>query len=156
MTNPPLVTQREYEALVRRLLLLEQRVGRVEVLERIATVPATSYTPTYSGATTAGTTTYTTQTGSYIQLGPLTLVWGQVIWTAATGTGNAQISLPITPTVISTLGNVRSNNVTFAAGAPEILTSGAFVQFRSPTTNAATTPIAVEAAGDLLFAIAYV
>lgn len=152
----PLVTQRDYEALVRRLLALEKRIGRIEVLERLLTVPATSYTPTYSGATTTGVTTYTTQTGSYIQLGPLTLVWGQVIWTTATGTGNAQISIPITPTVQSTLGNVRSNLVTFAAGAPEILTVGAFVQFRSPASNLATTPVAVEAAGDFFFAIAFV
>lgn len=116
---------------------------------------ANSYTPVYSGATTAGVTTHTTQTGSWVRLGSLVLVWGQVIWTAATGTGNAQISLPFTPSVTSTLGNVRSNNVTFAAGAPEILTVGAFVQFRSPTTNAATTPVAVEAAGDLVFAVAF-
>lgn len=119
-------------------------------------VDTTSYTPTYTGASTAGVTTYTTQTGSYVRLGSLVLVWGNVAWTNATGTGNAQISLPLTPAVASTLGNVRSNLVTFAAGAPEVLTSGAFLQLRSPATNAATTPVAIEVAGDLLFAVAFV
>lgn len=117
---------------------------------------AGTYVPTYTGTTTAGVTTYTTQAGSYIRLGTLVLVWGQVVWTAATGTGNAQISLPSTPSVVSTLGNVRCSTVTFAAGAPEILTSGAFFQLRSPTTNAATTPVAIEAAGDIIFSLAYI
>lgn len=154
MTAPPLVTQHHLEELVRRLLVLEKRVGRVEVREATQQIPST-YVPTYGGATAAGITTYTTQVGSYLVMGWLTLVWGQVVWTAASGTGNAQISLPSIPSVISTLGNVRSQAVTFAAGAPEVLTSGGFLQLRSPATNAATTPVAVEAAGDLIFAIAY-
>ncbi len=150
-----LVTQGQLEGLLQRLRALETRVGRIEVRESPLTVPTTAYTPVYSGATTPGITTHTIQTGSWIQIGPLVVVWGQVAWTAATGTGNAQISLPSTPTVTSPRGNVRTSSVTFAAGAPEILTVGAFVQLRSPTTNAATTPVAVEAAGDLFFAIAY-
>lgn len=138
--------QRQLFEIVTRLERLEKPdVGGVTV----------SYTPAYSGATTAGVTTHTTQTGNYIRLGNLLLVWGQVVWTAATGTGNAQISLPLAPSVASTLGNVRSQAVTFAAGAPEVLIVGTSIQLRSPTTNAATTPVAVEAAGDLIFAIAY-
>lgn len=114
-----------------------------------------TYTPTYLGATTPGTTTYTTQSGTYLRIGRLVLVWGQVVWTAATGTGNAQISLPFTPAVTSVLGNFRCQAVTFAAGAPEPLIVGGALELRSPATNAATTPIAVEAAGDIVFSIAY-
>lgn len=55
----PLVTQREYEALVRRLMLLEQRVGRVEVRER-GDYSFGSFAPTLVGAGTAGTFTYAT------------------------------------------------------------------------------------------------
>lgn len=119
-------------------------------------VDATSYTPAYSGAATAGVTTHSVQTGSWVRLGNLVLVWGQVVWTAATGTGNAQVSLPSSASVVSTLGNVRCSTVTFAAGAPEILASGAFFQLRSPATNAATTPVAVEAAGDIVFGVAFI
>ncbi len=136
---------------------LKNILSRLDLLEAMAHIlyAKASYTPAYSGATTAGVTTHSAQSGYYIRLGNLMLVWGQVVWTAATGTGNAQVSLPSLPAVISTLGNVRCSTVTFAAGAPEILTSGVFFQLRSPTTNAATTPVAVEAAGDIIFGLAY-
>lgn len=57
---------------------------------------AATYAPDYYGATTAGATTYTTQTGSYVRIGSVVHVWGYLVWTAATGTGNARISLPFT------------------------------------------------------------
>lgn len=140
--------------LIRRMKSFDRRIGRAETKAPIFQATNT-YVPTYGGGVTAGVTTYTTQTGAYVQIGPLVFVWGQVVWTAATGTGNAQISLPITPSVVSVLGNVRCQAVTFAAGAPEPLIVGSFLELRSPASNAATTPVAVEAAGDIIFSIAY-
>jgi hypothetical protein len=51
----------------------------------------TSWTPTLTGGTVAGATTYTSQLGTYIRIGSLVWVWGNITITAATGTGNAVI-----------------------------------------------------------------
>ena len=56
-----------------------------------------TWTPTLYGATTAGTTTYTAQTGNYFRLGSLVFVDARIIWTNATGTGSARCGgLPFT------------------------------------------------------------
>ena len=56
-----------------------------------------TWTPTLAGDGTAGTTTYTTQVGYYTIIGNLVYVEGQMVITAATGTGNAIIGgLPFT------------------------------------------------------------
>jgi len=49
------------------------------------------WTPTLYGATTAGTTTYTTQTGNYEKIGGLVYVSFVLAWTNLTGTGGARI-----------------------------------------------------------------
>lgn len=59
-----------------------------------STIPytsAASWTPTLYGGTTAGTTTYTTQTGSYTEIGALVILIGTITITAATGTGDIVI-----------------------------------------------------------------
>src|SRR5262245_48178750 len=53
-----------------------------------------TWTVTYVGGTTAGVTTYSLQDGKYIRIGSLVIFTGAVVWTAATGTGDARISLP--------------------------------------------------------------
>lgn len=50
-----------------------------------------SWTPTVFGATSAGTTTYTAQNGSYSREGRLVTVSFEVSWSAASGTGNMKI-----------------------------------------------------------------
>lgn len=150
-----LVTQAQLEGLLRRLRLLEQRIGRTEVIER----PGVSgtYTPTYLGATTAGATTYTTQDGFWTRVGNIIFFNGRVIWTAATGTGSAIVSLPFTSQ--NTTGmryaiNVFVTNVTFANGSVQatIGPNAAVFSMASPATNAASTTLTVEAAGDIIFA----
>lgn len=60
-------------------------------------ISPTSWTPTLVGQSTAGTTTYSSQLGSYVRIGSLVWLWGNITITAATGTGNAVIGgLPIT------------------------------------------------------------
>ena len=62
-----------------------------------------TWTPTYFGASTAGTSTYTQQTGIYTKVGRLVTVTGRVGVSAATGTGQLRIGgLPFTCN--STLG----------------------------------------------------
>ena len=120
-----------------------------------------TYTPTYTGATTAGTTTYTIQTGTWTRIGNRLIVTGRVAWSAATGTGNALISLPTAAdfTNVSRFPVlVHPQNVTFAAGVPVGVIDGtsasAFLLF-SPASNAAGTIVAVEAAGDVQFTAIY-
>jgi len=56
-----------------------------------------TWTPVIIGTTTAGTGTYTTQTGSYTKIGNQVTLHLTLTWTAHTGTGNMRISgLPFT------------------------------------------------------------
>lgn len=159
MTAPPLVTQQHLEDVMRRLQALEKRVARTEVRERID-YAFNAYSPSYFGGATAGATTFTTQVGAWIQLGAVVIATGQLVWTAATGTGNARISLPIAAVGTAGLawgGSASFVNVTFANSTPtvEVIASNSFFQLRSPLTNAAGALVQVEAAGTLLFTVAY-
>lgn len=136
-----------------------------EILRRLDQLEATAhinydkgaYVPTYLGGTTAGATTYTFQTGAWVWLGSLLFVRGQVAWSAATGTGNAQILLPFAPASGNFSGSLYLNGVTFAAGAPEMLISGGntFFTMGSPASNAGPTVVAVEAAGNAIWTCLY-
>lgn len=53
-----------------------------------------TWTPTYVGGVTPGVTTYSVQVGTWTRLGRAIFAYGRVVWTAATGTGNAHVSLP--------------------------------------------------------------
>lgn len=151
------------DALLRRLRLLGVRAGRLEgktagFLPFDGTNPPDgTYTPTYLGATTAGATTYTTQAGFYVRIGTIVFFNGRVVWTAATGTGTAIISLPFTAANVSEKHYalaIRTNGVTFANGnlVARISPNAAVFQMDSLLTNAAPTAAAVEAAGDVLWA----
>ena len=119
-----------------------------------------TYAPTYLGDTTAGATTYTTQAGFYVRLGRIVIAWGLLVWTAATGTGNARVSLPFpvsatTNTAFS--GTIDMLGVTFANSTPtpEMTASVTGFIMRSPLTNANGAVVAIEAAGTLAFTIVY-
>lgn len=117
-----------------------------------------SYSPTYLGQTTPGVTTYAAngQVGYWTRFGRIILFNGRVEWTAATGTGNANISLPFTPVNVTNLNSAISldtNLVTFAGGSPQgLVQSGvSFFLMRSPLTNAGSVVVQVEAAGIVNF-----
>jgi len=64
-----------------------------------------SFTPTLVGQTSAGVTTYNSQTGSYTRVGNLVTVWIDISISAATGTGNVNINgLPFASNVAATTG----------------------------------------------------
>jgi hypothetical protein len=136
------------------LLGLDNDLERLRKAD-VGTVSGT-YTPTYEGATTPGSTTYTTQDGFWWRNDDIVHFTGRVIWTAATGTGSAIISLPFTSQ--NTTGmryaiNVFVTNVTFANGSVQasIAPNSAVFTMASPATNAASTTLTVEAAGDIIF-----
>ena len=56
-----------------------------------------TFTPTLFGSSSAGTTTYSAQSGNYTKIGNVVTVWATVMITAATGTGNLNFGgLPFT------------------------------------------------------------
>lgn len=119
-----------------------------------------TYTPTYLGGTTPGATTYTVQQGAWTRIGNMVFVTGTVQWSAATGTGNAQISLPFTAVNVANQnhsGALWIATVTFANGTPQILISPntAYFIMTSPLTNAANTTVVIEASGVVAFTCHY-
>ena len=132
---------------------------------RIAAAPRPRYlentwTPTYTGSVTAGVTTYTTQQGGWIRHGAVVTVTGTIVWTAATGTGNVRINLPFTPVNSANQnygGGLYTNGVTWANTgivwfiAPNV----ALLRLFSPASNAASTEVAIEAAGEVRFTCTY-
>jgi hypothetical protein len=127
---------------------------------RVWDEPGLTYTPTYTGSTLAGTTTYTTQQGWYWRFGSFVAATGLVVWTAATGTGNAQISLPFVPSAtvgFRASGSARITTVTFANSTPMVILSATAALFTldSPLSNAAGTAVAMEAAGNIIFSLFY-
>lgn len=114
------------------------------------------YTPTYLGQTTPGVTTYTTQAGFYTRIGRVIFFNGFIVWTAATGTGNANISLPFTSDSTANMRyamSVSTENVTYAgSGVTGRIAPGQSVfNLASPASNAASTIVIIEAAGSIIF-----
>lgn len=111
-----------------------------------------TYTPTYQGGTTPGTTTYTSQVGSYVRLGSAVLFQARVEWTNATGTGEARISLPFAVANVTSQAfsaSLNPSGVTYSQDfiVAQISPGTQYVAFRSPDSNAASTVVNVEAAG---------
>lgn len=80
------------------------------------------YAPTITGSTVAGTTTYTAQFGDYVRMGNLVYAAFNVAYTATTGSGDLQISLPFpikTQTGLRATGSIQVNGYdsTSAAGS---------------------------------------
>lgn len=81
-----------------------------------------TWTPTVIGTSTAGTATYTYQTGKYTKIGRQVFVECFLNWSAGTGTGDLRIDgLPFavsnSPTTYPAATIGRINNVTLTAGA---------------------------------------
>ncbi len=146
------------------VIAISRRLDEIELLlERLRKsdvgVATSTFSPTYFGSSSAGITTYTLQSGSWARAGPIAVVMGQVTWTAATGTGSARIGMPgnLAPASDS-VGVLYLNAVTFAASAPSSIiqsSGGGQLRLFSYTTNAGPSEVAIEAAGDIRFAIVY-
>ncbi len=97
-------------------------------------VDQTSWTPTLVGASTAGTTTYTAQNGVYVRIGHMIWITARIVITGATGTGDANLSLPFGVafiTNISPVGQVQISSTTWTFPA---LTTTAILAFVSNTS----------------------
>jgi hypothetical protein len=84
-----------------------------------------TWTPIIIGSTTAGTGTYTLQSGNYTRIGNLVFLSGRVTWTAHTGTGNMLLgTLPFTSRNISNYISdavINTANVTTPAGVISVI-----------------------------------
>ncbi len=150
------------------ILAINRRLDEIELLLERLRKPdvvmyqvsaAGAYLPTYFGSSSVGVTTYTTQVGDWTLVGRAAIVYGQVAWTAVTGTGSARVGLPgnLAPASDS-VGVVYTNAVTFANSGVQCIvqqSGGGVLRFFSPLTNAAPTELAIEAAGELRFCITY-
>lgn len=80
----------------------------------------TSYTPVITGASTSGSGTYTTQEGYYSKIGNVVTFQANLVWTAHTGTGQMQLSIPFpaaTSNMVAFSPIPCSVTYTLAAGA---------------------------------------
>jgi len=100
----------------------------------------TAYTPVIFGATTAGTCTYTTQSGYYTKIGKLIHVQLVVGWSGHTGSGQTCLSLPQTVNTNSApfiAMPVTCSSLTLAAGAqPSALIERVASRIQIHTLNA--------------------
>jgi hypothetical protein len=83
-----------------------------------------TYVPTLEGGTTAGTTTYTAQVGFYTKIGNRVNFDLTIIYTAATGTGEARISLPFTANAATNYIAVVNVRTTIPSTAATTLVGG--------------------------------
>lgn len=124
------------------------------------------WSPVVSGAGTAGTFTYTLQTGSYVKKGKEVSFVGRVAWSSYSGpVGGVLISLPMaaqTKTSESTLVHLVGDGITFDAGYTQslglIVSAASTISLYETGSNKTTSPngIAnVAAAGAFYFSGTY-
>lgn len=138
--------------ILRRLAALESQMQTIKAHEHHDAPQA--YIPSYFGLTTAGVTTYVGQVGVYIVYGNVVLFHAWVSWSAATGTGQAAVTLPFTTANVTNRRgsvSVATANVTFAATGVQgiFLPNTNYVSFSTPGSNVAPGAVNVEAAGEI-------
>jgi hypothetical protein len=119
-----------------------------------------TFTPTISGSTSAGTGTYTTQSGSYTKIGRQVSFRLQVFWSAHTGTGGLLVtSLPFTCSGIggATIGLL--NDLTLTAlnyAMADIVDNTTSVRFRQyPVGGTGITDVAMSNASNIVLSGTY-
>lgn len=112
---------------------------------------STSYTPVVSGLSTAGTATYTAQTGAYTRNGGNTAkVDIAVTYTGHTGTGTMTISLPFSGASKFQVLSVLSENLAYSGTLKAAVSPGDnFVRLWAETANGSATVVTVDAAATI-------
>ena len=151
MSDPNLQMQRQIQALQDDL----ERLRKAD-----AGAVAVTYTPTYSGASTTGVTTYTGQAGKYVRFGPFVTFTLYIGWSAATGTGQAVIGLPLNVANVTLQFHSASiwyQGVTYAGTGVITLIrpNTARAELWTPASNAASSSVDVEAAGEIVMTGSY-
>jgi hypothetical protein len=124
-----------------------------------------TFTPTIIGTSTAGTGTYSVQSGTYTKVGRLVSCQIFLDWTAHTGTGDMRISgLPFQVSSASNYFAAAAigyfSNVSLSAGniatgyainATSVITLGQY-----PTGGGAGAGIAMDTSGEILISVTYI
>jgi hypothetical protein len=130
--------------------------------ELLADYEEGTWTATIEGSATAGTASYTSQTGSYTKVGNLVTVTVYIDWSGGTGTGSLRVAgLPFTSAASrfqsATIGQLE--NVTKTASttvAAQINPSSTRIQFvEIPSTGGANGGLTYDAAGNLMVSVTY-
>lgn len=128
------------------------------IVKQMVRYEENTWVPTYVGGTTAGVTTYSTQSGQYTRIGDMCFARGVLVWTNATGTGQVRISLPFASAAASfTGGAIYIDAVTFTTTTPLLLnaTGNSYAILASPASNAGSAVLAIETAGTIVYDIFY-
>jgi hypothetical protein len=121
-----------------------------------------TFTPTIIGKTSAGTGTYSNQTGSYIKVGQIVSIFIRMDWSAHTGTGNMGFGgLPFTSAgtfangaaVNGMAGMTVTASCYVAANVDASSTTGSFLAI--PVGGGNDSPLAMDVSAILLFTITY-
>ena len=115
-----------------------------------------TWTPVVIGTTTAGTGTYSVQSGSYTKVGRLVTVVCGLSWSAHTGTGNTQITgLPFVNSADISVGSVFASNMDFGTLAtqlaPFVAASDNIISFRGMINNASRADTTLDSSVDSLY-----
>lgn len=116
-----------------------------------------SFTPVVVGAATAGTGTYTTQTGRYTRIGNRVFITIRVLWTAHTGTGTLDISgLPFTVGSLASPLSIMASNLTFTGQLCCYAQAGTtLLRVATAATGVALAGLAMDTAADLFITGSY-
>ena len=121
-----------------------------------------TWTATIAGTSTAGTASYTSQTGSYTKIGNIVAITLYIDWNTGTGTGNLRIAgLPYTSVAsryqsmtIGQLENVtKTVSTTVAAQVNPSTTAINFIEI--PSLGGANGGLAYDAAGNIFISGTY-
>lgn len=91
-------------------------LGGVGVGNRLDDYEEGTFTPVVTGSTTAGTGTYSSQSGTYTKVGQVVTCSFAVNMTAHDGAGNIRISLPFSSNT-NAVGMVMDQNLNYGSGA---------------------------------------
>jgi hypothetical protein len=122
-----------------------------------------SFTPTYTGGTSAGVTTYTSQTGYYVRIGKLCFCQVNFGISGATGTGDIVIgALPFTAanTANIGIGGAAFNTMTLPGSTvhvnTQVVANSTTAKLYSSKDAAAAAYVQIDAACDLYLSFCYI
>lgn len=114
-----------------------------------------TWTPTIIGTTSAGTGTYSTQSGTYTRVGRVITFNLVLVWTAHTGTGNIRVNgLPFTPSSVQYVVSPIAYNLALTAGnvliARTVASTASIELLQSPTGGGAWSGVPMDTNVDAL------
>lgn len=109
-----------------------------------------TFTPTVIGTATAGTGTYTTQSGTYTQIQNRILFDLVVTWSAHTGTGNIAINTDLpAPNGNTTAVIIRVDSLTYSGDLVGAINPSSQIIINSQATGAALANVAIDTAATI-------